>query len=247
MYTHSEYDDCWTPFFDRLKTHCSFEFDKYYIFSYAVNEKVDDKFQHIAYNEADTYTDRLFSCLKQIDTEYCLFQHEDMILYDDIHPEYFQECLDAIAGARDFNVDFVKLHKSGGVSDISPESSYPIEGSDILKRTSVDFEYIFSIQATIWKTKKLLELVENNSDFDIWELETKGQQYCRDNSYDGLYTNHKDDRQRGRLHWDSVVWPYMATAIYRGAWSTIEYPIELNKLFREYNINASIRGLWRQA
>ena len=48
---------------------------------------MDAKFEHIAYDNNVTYTDRVLSCLKQTDTPYCLYQHEDMMLYGDIHDD----------------------------------------------------------------------------------------------------------------------------------------------------------------
>jgi len=242
VYSHSEYDDCWLPFFDRFKRHCSFEFDKYYLFSDDTNEKADKRFQHIAYNNEDAYTNRLLSCLEHIDTEYCLFQHEDMILYDDIHKEYFQECVDYIEGRGLTRTDYIKLHKSGSPRDLSPQNCWRIKESDILKTSLVSFDYMFSIQPSLWKTKVFRELVENNQNLNIWKLETRGQSYCKETLMSSLYTQHHTDQRRGMFHWDSIVWPYIATAILKGKWCTNEYPIELGTMFREYGIDPNIRG-----
>ena len=237
LYTHSEYDDCWTPTFDRLDRHCSFDFDKYFIFADSINEKVPEKFTHVSYDNNTPYTNRLLSCLKQVGTDFCLFTHEDMMLYDDVHEEYFKECLSAVA---DDGVDFVKLLKGGSPQDTARDIKY--KGSDVLNYIGLNFDYIFAIQPSIWKTQSLISLLENNQGLSIWEFEVQGQAYCRDKKYKCLYAHHEDDKKRGMLHWDSVTYPYIATAIFKGKWVTSQYPDELKTLYSEYNIDPLVRG-----
>lgn len=242
VYSHSEYDDCWIPFFDRLKRHCGHEFDNYYLLSDATNEKMDARFEHIPYNNDEAYTDRVLSCLKQIDTSHCLFQHEDMMLYDDIHEGYFQHCLDWLQGGGPFPIDSIKLHKSGSPHDNHPANEWPINGSDVLKMTLINHDMMFSIQPTLWNTEKLIDILENNQGLNGWEFETQGQGYCKEILLSACYVQHESDQQRGMLHWDSMVWPYIATAVFKGKWCTNEYPKELREMFEEYSIDYRIRG-----
>ena len=51
------------------------------------------------------------------------------------------------------------------------------------------------------------------------------------------------EKQRGTRHCDSIVFPYIATAINKGKWNMSEYREELDKLFGEYNINPFERGI----
>jgi hypothetical protein len=50
-------------------------------------------------------------------------------------------------------------------------------------------------------------------------------------------------KKRGSLHFDSIVYPYIATAIIKGKWNLSEYPNELGDLLNEYKIDKSIRGV----
>ena len=52
----------------------------------------------------------------------------------------------------------------------------------------------------------------------------------------------KESKKRGLFHYDSLVWPYIATAINKGKWNTSEYSQELDALSKEYNVNLSERG-----
>jgi hypothetical protein len=44
-------------------------------------------------------------------------------------------------------------------------------------------------------------------------------------------------------HYDSFVYPYVATAINKGKWNLNEYTEELNPIFEEYGINPFERGM----
>ena len=48
--------------------------------------------------------------------------------------------------------------------------------------------------------------------------------------------------KRGLYHCDSIVFPYIATAINKGRWNTSEYRKELTLMFSKYDINPTIRG-----
>ena len=51
------------------------------------------------------------------------------------------------------------------------------------------------------------------------------------------------EKKRGMYHYDSIVFPYICTAIVKGKWNMNEYQNELDKLFGEYNINPFERGI----
>jgi hypothetical protein len=52
-----------------------------------------------------------------------------------------------------------------------------------------------------------------------------------------------DEKRRGLYHYDSFVYPYVATAINKGKWNLNEYTEELNPIFEEYGINPFERGM----
>ena len=111
VYSHSSYSDIWAPFFDRAQKHVSCEFEKYYLFTDSVPEEVKgivpSHFQVIAYEDDDSYTERLSKCLSQIETDYCLFHHEDMILCGDVNTGILNEYF---ALMKSENIDFIKFN-----------------------------------------------------------------------------------------------------------------------------------------
>ena len=52
-----------------------------------------------------------------------------------------------------------------------------------------------------------------------------------------------NENRRGSLHYDSSVFPYIATAITKCKWNYNQYKVELDNLFEQYNINPFERGI----
>ena len=44
------------------------------------------------------------------------------------------------------------------------------------------------------------------------------------------------------FHYDSSVYPYVATAIVKGKWNMSQYPKQLEEILRENKINVNDRG-----
>lgn len=236
LYTHSSYNDCWNAFFGRNKKHFNLDFDNYYIFTDKVNHSIDERFESVFYKDDDSYTNRLLDCLSQIKNDYVFFTHEDMMLYDDVNLDYMQECLDTIQ-----NVDFIKMLKGGGSKDLAID--IPYENSKVLHTAHFSSEYLFAIQPSLWNKQSFINLLKNNLNQSIWDFEVKGQQYCRVNNFQSLYTYIKDiDKKRGMAHFDSVTYPYIATAIFKGKWTYDVYPKEILSISKEFDIDLQIRG-----
>ena len=51
------------------------------------------------------------------------------------------------------------------------------------------------------------------------------------------------EKKRGMYHYDSIVFPYIATAINKGKWNMSEYQTELDKMFNEYGVMPFERGI----
>jgi len=231
MYTHTDAKDCWTPFFGQLGKYQDEGRDLYVL----VNTNDPDLpkgCKVITYDEKLPYSDRLASCLEQMPSPYILFQHEDMFLY--YSPDWGKVDLytDRLRGVKR---SFVKLIR-GGVWEGSPDTVYPE-----LRSVDGEADYIFAIQPTIWKTADLLKVCRSTRGGSIWEFESKATESCRRYSILGYYVDDGGD-QRGSMHWDSLVYPYVATAVVKGKWNLAEYPKELGHILDSYGIDPAKRG-----
>lgn len=223
IYTHTDMEDVWKPFFGQNKKYLS-EF-KIYICVNKPSNNIPNEYIPIYYDDSKEYTERLLDCLNQIDEEVFLFTHEDMILFDTPNYEYLDKYFGYV---KDKKVDSIKLLYVG-------ESCIKSDVDDTLV---VNPYAKFSIQPTIIRKEVLLQIVEGVGALNIWDFENAivgaGMDFM---SYRG------NERKRGVYHYDSFVYPYIATAINKGKWNLIEYQEELNPIFEEHNINPFERGI----
>lgn len=237
MYSHSDYADVWDAYivrFNKYKT----PYASLHLF---IDSKPKKEFQTrdiILYDDKLSYCKRLVHCLKQVSTKYVLYTHEDMILYDKPDWELLGEYVDILENSH---FSYIKLLKGGmGLRDL-------MSGLHPSLRLITNYDWNFSVQPTIWETARLLEVLEDlgKTDPSIWKLEELAQSYMKSRIF-GLYAFNGCEKKRGMYHWDSAVYPFIATAIVKGQWNTAEYPKEINDLAEEFNIDLSIRGQYEE-
>jgi hypothetical protein len=231
LYTHSQYKDIWPIFFGQIEKH--FSDTKIIVF---VDKKTDQEkstYQYIYYDDNLQYTQRVYNCLNQIKEEVVLFMHEDMILYSDVKINILNEFKQLIKIDK---VDFIKLIKAGfnfiKASDIHENLIY------------CPPDNMFSIQPTICKTKKMKDIFENTN-CSIWDFEKIVSEICFKKKYTKCFMSSvEQEAKRGLYHYDSNIFPYIATAIVKGKWNYSEYKNELDILFDMYKINKMERGVF---
>ena len=112
--------------------------------------------------------------------------------------------------------------------------------NNILSIVNPNSEYYFSTQITIWKKevlKEMFKLSKVNSIFD----EPINSKYLKSFLKIGLCVNEIGKKIGG--HYNSLDYPYIATAVVKGKWNYSEYQEELDAIFSEYNIDKNIRGI----
>jgi len=222
VYTHTDMKDIWPMFFGQLKKYISNT--KVYV---AINQNdsyLSDYIQ-ILYDDNKKYTERWKQILPQISEEIILFLHEDMILFNSIKVDYIKKYYNYI---KNNEVNSIKLILAG---DTFSESS--------IDSTLVYNDYSkFSIQPTIVTKEFFLTTLNSVGQLNIWEFEQAVSPTGRD-----YMVRIGGEKKRGLYHYDSLVFPYIATAINKGKWNLIEYEDVLNPLFEEYNINPFERGM----
>jgi hypothetical protein len=229
LYTHTDVRDVWPPFFGQTGRWMD-GFDKV-VFVNKDDESIPQDYRKVFYDDRRVYRERLLMCLEQIDNGFIFFHHEDMFLYGRPDIPRIERYCDRLA---ETDLSFVKVIRAGD------EEGFPDMKYNELKKFDATFGYIFAIQPAIWKREKFIELVRHSGGNTIWEFESAAQDVCRSR---GIYGYYVDDGgvKRGRHHWDSVVYPYVATAVVSGRWNTMEYPGELAEIFKTYNIDLTKR------
>jgi hypothetical protein len=222
VYTHTDMKDIWPMFFGQLKKYIGNT--KVYV---AVNE--DDTqlsdYIRIIYDDKKEYTERWKEILDKIEEETFMFIHEDMILFDKLNFQMLEKCIGYV---NDEMLDSVKLILAG-----DEFQQWPIDKNLVSNQYSK-----FSIQPTITRKAIFKEKVNGISPLNIWQFEEAITTTDRD-----FMVRIGGEKKRGLYHYDSLIFPYIATAINKGKWNLIEYQQELNPMFEEYGINPFERGM----
>ena len=187
----------------------------------------------VEYEEALPYNERFAQGLSQVESKYCILHHEDMPLYGAPKIEKLEEYVRLLE--EDDELHYIKLIKGGETRQIPYKTSRDVF---VIPHNS---PYIFAVQPTIWKTDKLRIVYEQTRVAHIREFEPKSQNVCRTHHIRGAYC-YNYEPQRGMHHYDSSVYPYIATAIVKGHWNISEYRNELLPLLQQYEIDMDERG-----
>lgn len=230
-YSHSDYSDIWPLMFGQTDKYFSKDVKKYLFIDKKVNVEKKGWFI-INYEDNELYQNRVAFCLKQVKEDLVLFNHEDMILYD--KPD-FKELEKIEKYILDNKSNIVKLIKS----EIEPNSSIKMKENGFYLNEKNCY---FSIQPSICKKEKLLQIYENTLGNNIWNFEINSSKYAIRNQIKSMHYFLGTEKKIGQFHWESKIFPYMATAIVKGKWNMLEYKKELNLMLDEYKIDCTIRG-----
>lgn len=173
----------------------------------------------IIYNDKDPYAKRLINILEKLPGKNILLLHEDFILYNYIN----RKDLDTLNNLMKLNkeLDYIRLIRSNDPI---------IEKYNDTNYLNVDYKNL-CIQATIFDKDYLLNYLRPRSTYSIYDIENKGDEYSN-----GLFYYIGTERRVGAVHYESLIFPYTATAICKGKWNT-EYKKELTDQFINYNFD----------
>ena len=165
--------------------------------------------------------------------------NEDYILYDNVDIEGFNYCIDFLESNDD--ISFVRLMK--GIEYNEPKVQ------DKIFVMSNKNMWFFSQTSTIWK-KVDLERVhefspESGMAFKVAgpQLEIVANETCKFLDLKGSFF-YNGEKKRGISHYDSSIFPHIASASVKGKWNLSEYNKELLPLLEKYKINANDRGTY---
>ncbi len=227
-YTNSNCSDVWKILIEENQKHTKLPL-------YIISDKLVDNFdanKQFIYNNKDPYYLVWAKAVEKFGGEYFIYLQEDFILYDKVNEEKINEYAQFLQTHPEYS--FVRLLKSGNLynKQLLP-TLYEIESTNL---------NVFAMQATIWKSVdyiRLMNYVKSNG----W-LETDADYRSKMISLNMMGAYHYDnENKRGGSHYDSNVYPYIATALVRGKWDMKEYGNELNKILNEYKIDINKRGI----
>jgi hypothetical protein len=226
-YTHSKASDVHDTYFNRV--------EKYFgINNHVVLCDVNISYPGLKmfiYDNEEKYYKQMVDALKMVDTDYVIYSQEDYILFDYVNKSKIKDLINILE--NDGEVSFIRLINSG-------INFNKIDYNNELFYLDKHNEYYFSTQITIWKTKDLIEMFETSKVETIWD-EPLNSKFLMDLGKVGLCVKEKGDKVGG--HFNSSVYPYIATAIVKGKWNYSEYKEDLDLVFNEFGIDKEKRGV----
>jgi hypothetical protein len=225
-YTHSNYKDLHAPYFSRIEKYFP-ELEKSYV---ACDIEILN--QHtLLYNDEAPFYLQILNTVRHIPSDYILYSQEDFILYDMVRTDRLNDIISVLE--FDDSIPFVRLMESG-------VGNHTIAYNYFLSRIDESSPYYYSSQATVWRKEVLMKMFEMATPQSIRD-EPSNSHVLRQIAPNGLFCSERGISHGG--HFDSVVYPYIATAVVLGKWNYSEYPMEMELLFREFDINRRRREL----
>ena len=224
-YTNSKCSDVWEVFTKQQEKYCGLP-------NFFLSDKTIPNYDEstFIYNNEDSYYSVWLKNLPNIKYEYFIYLQEDFILYDYVNKSLLEEYLNFLISNKEYS--FVRLIKSGNLNNKKiSEHLYEIES------TNSD---IFSMQPSIWRTEDFLEIMMGTKN-QIWLENQSYRDYMIEKKMKGVY-HYDNENKRGLNHFDSSVYPYIATALVKGKWNLSEYKKELGDILESNNVDINQRG-----
>lgn len=228
--SHSSNEECIKIFFYCLQKYIGIDFfNNIYIFldktlclpTYA---------HQIIYDQNKCFKDQMIFCLKHVKEDILLYCNEDYLFYGKPNFEIIHKCLHILNNSQYSFIKFVH-------TDIEKYEEAEKNFFLIDKNCNNNFSQALSF----WKTNDILNIHLNCPASEIGKkgdltkhLEVEAKTVCKNLNISGLcYYN--NERKRGLFHYDSEVFPHIASALNRGVWN-LEYP-ELETIKQEFKKN----------
>lgn len=226
-YAHSKCADIHSAYFSRLKKYFPSLKHNYVTSDISIPYGIN-----IVYSDSDDHYTQMITALSKIPTDYVIYAQEDYILYDYVNIEELNYILDVME--TDSDIPFIRMIVSG-------VGNYTIPYNNKLEYIDCTSEYYFSTQATVWRKDVLIEMFDKSKVQSIFN-EPQNSPFLKQISSKGLYYKNMETPAGG--HFNSKVYPYVATALVKGKWNMKEYSSQLTELFQEHNIDVNERGIF---
>jgi hypothetical protein len=231
-YTTSKYADAWSAHFGQLSKHLG-GLRSYAFSDKGSAEKFDFK-EHVLIEHDDTlpYHKQYLNGLDQVNEDYVVYLQEDFFLYDDVNHDLLAKHVEFL---QNTDYDYVRLIRCGFETPLDRH----VENN--LFEVHMDTNDAFSMQATMWKKDRMRQLYDHVKS-DKWLEGPHWNKGCLEIGIKGVFAWNGEPKI-GKYHHDSKTWPYISTAINKGQWNLFEYPLQMEKIIEEYNIDVSKRGV----
>jgi len=229
FYSHFDYSDIWPVMFGQSEKYLKGK--KKYLITNESHDNVSDDWVVINYDDKKPYQQRVYESLEKVKEDVIIFHHEDMFLMNEPKWETMDKLVNLVSSDK---ITLIKLIKASYDSDFHNEFDKHIFYNPK--------NLLFAIQPTIIKKENLIKIYKYTNGNNIWEFEKNSNSLVEFLGYLSCYYHEGEEKKRGLFHWDSLVYPYVATAVVKGEWDYQSYPKILSQILIEYEIDPNKRG-----
>lgn len=229
--SHSSNIECLKLFFKCMERYIGQDyFSNIYLFIDESDYASPDYVTDVYYNPNDNFRDQMVFCLGHVKEEILLYSNEDYLFYETANLDLANQLVDELVSS---DLSFIKFCHT----DLETYKEYKPK----LLLIDKSCENTYSQTLTFWKTKDIINIhnhcppSEIGAKGDIFgHLEVVAKQVCRNLNIKGVCYYNNEPKRAG-VHFDTEVFPHIASAIGRGGrWTTI-YPKELEKIMEKFN------------
>ena len=229
-YSHSSYKDVLDIYFTQLTKY--FPQIKGYLLIDKLASVIPLNHEVVYYDDDFSYYKHCLNAITAIEEDYLIYMQDDYFFFSEPNLNVLNESLSRL---KSDNLDFIRFIRTGDMDNLS---------NDLFHNIPQKSKYLFSTQATLWRKKSLFKLLTNAYEkykYDnIWESEVRLNELAQKLNLKGAFL-YNNGNKRGKNHWDSNDFPYIATAIVKGKWNFQEYKNELMEILISNKINTKRR------
>lgn len=232
---NSSSKDIWPMFFGQIEI--MYPNQKIYVFS-DVNDPIIEKYEFIKYDPSEMFRTQYLKCIQQVTENIVLYLNDDYVLYDKVNIKKIEDCIKILKE----NIDISCIRFTRGPNFTNSKFK------DNLYYLTHNQEYFYSQTATLWKRDILEKIHVLGPDKHIGlkgeslgHFEYEANKICKDLELTGLIYFDNEFKRGG--HYDSSIFPYIASALVKGRWNISEYIDELLPLIEKYNIDIKQRQM----
>ena len=229
-YSHSSYKDVLDIYFFQLTKY--FPQIKGYLLIDKLDSVIPSNHEVVYYDDDFSYYKHCLNAITAIEEDYLIYMQDDYFFFSEPNLNVLNESLSRL---KLDNLDFIRFNRTGDMDNLS---------NDLFHNIPQKSKYLFSTQATLWRKKSLFKLLTNAYEkykYDnIWESEVRLNELAQNLDLKGAFL-YNNGNKRGKNHWDSNDFPYIATAIIKGKWNFQEYKNELMEILISNKINTKRR------
>lgn len=179
------------------------------------------------------WSDRLISCLKQIETEYIMFLLDDFFLHSEVKQDRIEEICLWLDNDEQKKIANFQLYPLSSEYDLEEKYSGFVKAKG-------SYPYLVNCQAAVWRKKALLDILKKEE--SPWQFEDNGTRRALKKGYEFYFLNVREPMPEEKAIYHYILAITLGYGVAGGKWL-----FNNDRLFKKFGINVdfSHRSMWK--